>query len=86
MINDDQGACGGQAGSLIENLEGKMLASSETRFHMEGADKTTCEVSLSIPRKSGKYLLKAVAYPQGTRHKSPTVSCRKVVVNPAPLK
>ncbi|MCX6872750.1 MAG: beta galactosidase jelly roll domain-containing protein [Verrucomicrobia bacterium] len=36
----------------------------------------------SVGYLNGKYLLKAVAYPDGSRHKSPTVSLRKLSVEP----
>ena len=40
------------------------------------------ELSVPIPKDTGKYLLKAVAYPDGSRHKSPTISLRKLSVEP----
>ena len=40
------------------------------------------ELSVPIPKETGKYLLKAVAYPDGSRHKSPTLSLRKLWVEP----
>ncbi len=81
MINDDQEPVEGKLVLSLENLEGKTLASSEKRFRVDGAGKTASELSLSIPKENGKYLLKAVAYPDGPRHKGPTVSRRKLVVN-----
>ena len=47
-------------------------------FHIAGVGREAYEVVLPIPKETGKYLLKATAYPQGTRHKTPTVSRRKI--------
>ena len=81
MVNDEQEPVEGKLVLSIENLDGKTLASNEKRFLVDGVGKIACELSLSIPKENGKYFLKAVAYPEGTRHKGPTVSRRTLVVN-----
>jgi hypothetical protein len=81
MINDDLEPVTGKLVLSVENLEGKTIASTEKPFRLDGVGKNTYELGVSVPKENGKYLLKAVAYPQGTRHKSPTVSLRKVVIN-----
>ena len=82
MINDDLEPVTGKLVLSVENLEGKTMASTEKPFRLDGVGKYTYELAVSVPKENGKYLLKAVAYPQGTRHKSPTVSQRKVWVQP----
>jgi hypothetical protein len=81
MINDDLEPVTGKLVLSVENLEGKTIVSTEKPFRLDGVGKNTYELAVSVPKESGKYLLKAVAYPQGIRHKSPTVSLRKVVVD-----
>ena len=83
MVNDDQEPVDGKLVLSVEGLDGKVLASCEKVFQVEGSGKGTCELSLPIPNECGKYRLKAVAYPQGVRHKSPTVCLRKLSVEPA---
>jgi hypothetical protein len=83
LINDDQQPVSGKLVLSLENLEGKTLASSEKPFQLDGVGMNTYELSVPVPRENGKYLLKAVAYPDGSRHKSPTVSRRKLSVEPA---
>jgi hypothetical protein len=82
LVNDDQDPVSGKLVLSLENLEGKTLASSEKPFRLDGVGKATYELSVPIPLENGKYLLKAVAYPQSSRHKSPTVSRRKISVEP----
>jgi hypothetical protein len=82
LVNDDQEPVSGKLVLSLENLEGKTLASSEKPFKLDGVGKATYELSVPIPQENGKYLLKAVAYPQSSRHKSPTVSRRKISVEP----
>ncbi|MCX6872696.1 MAG: hypothetical protein NTW21_02655 [Verrucomicrobia bacterium] len=81
LINDDLEPIMGKLVLSVENLEGKTIASTEKPFRLDGVGRNTYELAVSVPKDNGKYLLKAVAYPQGTRHKSPTVSLRKVVVD-----
>ncbi|MEI7902570.1 MAG: hypothetical protein WCK89_20160, partial [bacterium] len=82
MINDDLEPVTGKLVLSVEDLEGKTITSAEKPFQLDGVGKNTYELAVSVPKENGKYLLKAVAYPQGTRHKSPTVSQRKVLVQP----
>ena len=58
------------------------LRAVKSPFRLAGLGRDVHEVALPIPKETGKYLLKAVAYPQGTRDKSPTVGRRKVSVEP----
>jgi len=64
------------------NGGGARLASCDVSFHIAGVGREVYEVVLPIPKETGKYLLKAVAFPHGTRHKSPTICRRKVSVEP----
>ncbi len=82
MVNDDQEPVAGKLVLSVETLEGKALASAEKPFRLEGIGKSAYELSLPIP-KDGRCILKAVAYPDGSRHKSPTVSRRKIEVGSA---
>jgi hypothetical protein len=82
LINDDPEPVTGKLVLTVESLDGKMLASSEKPFQLDGAGRNAYELSVRIPKETGKYLLKAVAYPDGSRHKSPTISLRKLSVEP----
>ena len=82
LINDDQEPASGKLVLTVESLDGKTLASSEKPFQLDGVGRNAYELSVPIPRENGKYLLKAVAYPDGSRHKSPTISLRKLSVEP----
>lgn len=84
MVNDDQEPVSGRLVISIETLEGKTLASNEKLFQLGGVGKGSYELSLPIPKENGRYLLKTVAYPDGSRHKSPTVARRKISVEPIP--
>lgn len=83
LINDDSEPVTGKLVLTVESLDGKKLASSEKPFQLDGAGRNAYELSVPIPKEAGKYLLKAVAYPDGSRHKSPTISLRKLSVEPA---
>ena len=82
IINDDREPVEGKLLLSIETQEGAPRASREVPFHLGGFGRDGYEVVLPIPKETGKYLLKAVACPRGTRHKSPTVSRRKISVEP----
>ena len=82
LINDYQEPVSGKLVLSLESLDGKKLASSEKPFQLDGVGRNTYELSVSIPKVNGRYLLKAVAYPDGSRHKSPTVCLRKLSVEP----
>ena len=81
MINDDNEPAEGRLVLSIEGQGAAPLAKRESRFRLTGLGRDVCEMDLPIPASPGKYLLKATAYPAGTRHKSPTVSQRKVSVD-----
>ena len=80
MINDDGEPVEGKLVLSIEGQGAAPLASRESPFRLAGLGRDVYEMDLPIPAAPGKYLLKAMAYPQGTRHKSPTVSRRKLSV------
>ncbi|MCF7730160.1 MAG: beta galactosidase jelly roll domain-containing protein [Akkermansiaceae bacterium] len=80
LINDDPEPVAGKLVLTVESPDGRKLASSEKPFQLDGAGRNAYELSVPIPKETGKYLLKAVAYPEGSRHKSPTVSLRKLSV------
>ena len=82
LINDDGVPVDGKLVLSIEAMDGTLLASREASFRLAGVGRDVYKLSLPIPKENGKYLLKAVATPQGTRHKSPTVCRRKVSVQP----
>ena len=82
LINDDTEPIAGKLVLTLESLDGKTLASSEKPFQLDGAGRNAYELSVPIPKENGKYLLKAVAFPDGSRHKSPTISLRKLSVEP----
>jgi len=82
MVNDDHEPVDGKLVISVEGLDGKVLASCEKVFQVAGCGMGTCELSLPIPNECGKCRLKAVAYPHGVRHKSPTVCLRKISVEP----
>lgn len=87
LINDDAEPVEGKLVLSLESVgEQKTVATSETRFKVDVAGKRICTLKLSIPAlvPSGKndYLLKAVAYPDGSRHKGQTTSVRKIRVDP----
>ena len=84
MINDDGEPAEGRLVLSIETQEGAPLASREVPFRLAGVGRDVYELGLPIPKENGKYLLKAVAHPQGTRHKTPTVCQRKISVRPLP--
>ena len=83
MINDDQEPVEGKLVLSVETPEGTSLATREVPFQLAGCGRRVYELDLPIPKEDGKYLLKAVAYPQGSRRKDPTVCRRKVLVEPA---
>jgi hypothetical protein len=84
MINDDGEPADGKLALSIETEAGAPLAAAEASFHLAGLGREVYKLSVPIPKENGKYFLKAVAYPKGTRHKSPTICRRKVSVQPIP--
>ena len=84
LINDDREPAAGTLVLGIETREGISLATRETPFRLAGLGREVYRLALPVPQDHGKYLLKATARPQGTRHKSPTVCRRKLSVEPLP--
>jgi hypothetical protein len=82
LVNDDSEPVTGKLVLSVENLEGKTIVSTEKPFRLDGVGRNTYELAVSVPKECGKYRLKAVAYPQGVRHKSPTVCIRQLSVVP----
>ena len=79
-INDDtEPVKGGLILSLL-NSDGDTLASAKSTLTMDAVGRQVHELTLPIPAKPGNYSLKAVASPEGTRHKGPTESWRKIEV------
>ncbi|MEK7406341.1 MAG: glycoside hydrolase family 2 TIM barrel-domain containing protein [Acidobacteriota bacterium] len=79
MVNDDYEPA---KGKLVLSLEagGGELARQETEFLIPALGQHSYQFELRVPKASGACLLKATAYPEGTRHRSPTVSRRKVSI------
>lgn len=84
LINDDREPAAGTLVLGIETREGVSLATRETPFRLAGLGREVYQLALPVPQDHGKYLLKATARPQGTRHKGPTVGRRKLSVEPLP--
>ena len=80
MVNDDPEPVTGKLVLSLENTAGQTLAWNEKSFQVSGVGTNSYELSLPIPKENDRYLLKTVAYPEGGRHKSPTVALRKVSV------
>lgn len=80
LINDDGEPVDGTLVISLETGPGKVVGSCSVPFHIAGVGREVCEAVLPIPEENGEYLLKAVATPNGTRHKGPTISRRKVSV------
>jgi hypothetical protein len=83
LVNDDQEPVSGRLVLSLEALDGKVLSSAEKQFRLEAVGKNTYELSVPVPKESGRYLLNATAHPEGSRHKGTTVSRRKISVMPA---
>jgi len=64
----------------VEAEDVKILASAERQSSLEAVSRIVYELSVPEQKKEGRYLSKAVAYPAGSHHNSPTVSCRKISV------
>jgi hypothetical protein len=65
---------------VLENEGGETAASQSAPFSIAGLGQQTLFVDLKVPASAGKFLLKGVAQPEGTRHKGPTISRRKVEI------
>ena len=86
LVNDDREPVDGKLVLSVETPEDKKLAADEKPFRVAAVGRSTYELSVLIPREAGRYVLKATAYPKGSRHKSPTVSCRKIFVVTIPVR
>jgi len=80
LVNDDQEPVSGKMVLSVETPDGKVLSSADKSFRVDAAGKSTVELSVLVPRENGRYLLNATAHPDGSRHKGPTVSRRKIDV------
>lgn len=80
LVNDDQEPVTGKLVLSVEAEDGKILASAERQFSLEAVGRNAYELSVPVPKESGRYLLNATAHPEGARHKGITVSRRKIAV------
>ena len=79
MLNDEPEAVEGRLLVSLEAADGREAGRRELAFALPGLGQQTYAVDLQTPSVTGKYLLKATAYPSG-RNTSPTVSRRKVSI------
>lgn len=80
MVNDDSEPVRGSLALSLENEKGEAVAQQSQPFSVGALGQETVFVDFKVPSTKGKFLLKATARPEGTRHKSPTVSRRRVEV------
>jgi hypothetical protein len=84
LVNDDQKPVSGKLVLSLETPEGKVLSSTQRPFRLDACGKGAVELSVTVPKESGRYLLNATAHPEDSRHKEPTVSRRKIAVYKEP--
>lgn len=80
MVNDDGSPVTGRLRLTIASPAGEELSSKELKFDLPGLGAHTYAFDLKFPAQPGAFVLKASAYPEGSRHKGPTVSRRKFAV------
>jgi hypothetical protein len=77
-VNDENAPVNGTLTLTLETANGKRLARTEHKFALEAFGDASLELSLTIPRTTGKCLLKAEAKSAGHSKVGPTV-CRRWV-------
>ncbi len=78
LVNDTHEAGRGRLELLWES-DGQAVERAETSYDVSAAGQQICQLTLTTPRRAGKYILKARAFWEG-KPWSPTVSRRKVSV------
>jgi hypothetical protein len=78
MVNDENRAATGTVTLRLETESGELVASRETRLDVAPLGQQTCRITLPMPNRNGRFLLKAVATPGDAAFHGPTVSLRKV--------
>jgi len=82
MINDDSETAAGRLALSLEDAARREFGRLERRFEIPALGQMSYAFDLDVPGRPGEVLLKATAFPDGTRHKSPTVSRRKFQIAP----
>lgn len=87
LVNDDSEPVEGTLTLSLEDSQDMAVETKDMRFKIDAAGKQICNLSLTIPEcnplADNRYTLKAVARPDGTRHKGATTSRRYVFVEEA---
>jgi hypothetical protein len=78
MVNDDHEPVSGKLVLSLETPDGKVLSSAQKPFRLDACGNGTVELSVTVPKENGRYLLNATAHPEELGHKGPTVSRRKI--------
>ena len=81
LVNDESEPSRGSLALALENEKGETVARQATPFDVAALGQQTLFVDFKIPAVTGKFLLKAVAKPDGAPRNGPTVSRRNVEVN-----
>jgi hypothetical protein len=86
MVNDHTEEANGKLVLSLETEAGQEIARTETAFSMPASGSASYELTLAVPKESGKCLLKAAAIRPGNPGDAPTLSRRKVEVAAAEAK
>ena len=67
MVNDEARPLHGHLRLSLQTKAGEELVRSQQPFAIDALASTTNHVAMAIPQKTGDYVLKAIAQPEGVR-------------------
>ena len=82
LVNDRDIAATGILELILQSDTGEKLEHVQAPFAVKPLGDAALELSLTVPRASGQHLLVAIARPGGSGWPEPTVSRRRVIIEP----
>ena len=82
LVNDRDIAATGILELILQSDTGEKLEHVQAPFAVKPLGDAALELSLKVPRASGQHLLVAIARPGGSGWPEPTVSRRRVIIEP----
>jgi hypothetical protein len=82
LVNDRDIAATGILELILQSDTGEKLEQVQAPFAVKPLGDAALELSLTVPRASGQHLLVATARPGGSGWSEPTISRRRIIIEP----